>query len=48
MAIVGGAVIPFIFGGLIDGFGFKTAFILTILCYVYILFYGRYKSKILT
>jgi FHS family L-fucose permease-like MFS transporter len=45
MAIVGGAVIPFIFGNLIDGFGFKTAFILTILCYGYILFYGRYKTK---
>ena len=45
MAIVGGAIIPFIFGSLIDGFGFKTAFILTILCYGYILFYGRFKSK---
>ena len=45
MAIVGGAIIPFIFGGLIDDFGFKTAFILTIVCYGYILFYGRYKTK---
>ena len=45
MAIVGGAVIPFIFGSLIDGFGFKTAFILTIVCYGYILFFGRFKSK---
>lgn len=45
MAIVGGAVVPFAFGGLIDGFGFKTAFILTIVCYGYILFYGRLKSK---
>ena len=45
MAIVGGAIIPFIFGGLIDDFGFKTAFILTIVCYGYILFYGRYKAK---
>ncbi|QOD60864.1 sugar MFS transporter [Polaribacter haliotis] len=43
MAIVGGAIIPFIFGSLIDGFGFKTAFILTIFCYGYILFFGRYK-----
>jgi FHS family L-fucose permease-like MFS transporter len=45
MAIVGGAIIPFIFGSLIDGFGFKTAFILTILCYGYILFYGRFKTR---
>ena len=45
MAIVGGAIIPFFFGSLIDGFGFKTAFILTILCYGYILFYGRFKTK---
>jgi FHS family L-fucose permease-like MFS transporter len=45
MAIVGGAIIPFIFGSLIDGFGFKTAFILTILCYGYILFFGRMKTK---
>ncbi|WP_347174702.1 sugar MFS transporter [Polaribacter uvawellassae] len=45
MAIVGGAIIPFFFGNLIDGFGFKTAFILTIVCYGYILFYGRFKTK---
>ena len=45
MAIVGGAIIPFIFGSLIDSFGFKTAFILTILCYCYILFFGRMKAK---
>lgn len=46
MAIVGGAIIPFVFGSLIDGFGFKTAFILTILCYGYILFFGRYKASV--
>jgi FHS family L-fucose permease-like MFS transporter len=45
MAIVGGAIIPFVFGSLIDDFGFKTAFVLTIICYGYILFYGRYKAK---
>ena len=45
MAIVGGAIIPFAFGGLIDGFGFKTAFILTMLCYGYILYYGKLKSS---
>ena len=46
MAIVGGAIIPFAFGSLIDGFGFKTAFILTIVCYGYILYYGMIKSAI--
>jgi len=45
MAIVGGAIIPFIFGSLIDSFGFKTAFILTILCYGYIFYYGKMKSS---
>lgn len=45
MAIVGGAIIPFLFGNLIDNFGFKTAFILTILCYGYILFFGRFKTR---
>ena len=45
MAIVGGAIIPFVFGGLIDEFGFKTAFILTMLCYGYILYYGKLKSS---
>lgn len=45
MAIVGGAVIPFFFGSLIDSVGFKMAFVLTIVCYAYILFYGRFKSK---
>ena len=45
MAIVGGAIIPFAFGGLIDGFGFKTAFVLTLICYGYILFYGSLKYK---
>ena len=45
MAIVGGAIIPFVFGGLIDSFGFKTAFILTLFCYGYILYYGKLKSS---
>jgi len=44
MAIVGGAIIPFAFGSLIDHFGFKTAFVLTIVCYGYILFFGRGKN----
>ena len=45
MAIVGGAIIPFVFGSLIDSFGFKTAFILTLICYGYIVFFGKLKSN---
>ena len=45
MAIVGGAIIPFAFGSLIDGFGFKKAFILTVICYGYIMYYGKLKSR---
>jgi len=45
MAIVGGAIIPFAFGSLIDGFGFKKAFILTLICYGYVMYYGKLKSR---
>jgi len=45
MAIVGGAIIPFAFGSLIDNFGFKTAFLLTIVCYGYLFFFGIKKAK---
>lgn len=41
--IVGGAIIPPLFGLLSDQTGFKTAFILIIICYLYIVFYGRKK-----
>ncbi len=46
MAIVGGAIIPFVFGTLIDFIGFKLAFILTIICYAYIGFYGQTKRHL--
>lgn len=48
-AIVGGALIPPLYGKLTDGIGFKSALILIILCYSYILFYGweNYKKKAL-
>lgn len=42
-AIVGGAIIPPLYGLLTDYVGFKIAFIFIILCYCYILFYG-YKN----
>ncbi|WP_046745441.1 sugar MFS transporter [Kordia zhangzhouensis] len=43
--IVGGAVIPPLYGLLTDNFGFKLAFILILACYGYILFYGFIKRK---
>ncbi len=44
-AIVGGAVIPPMYGFLTDNIGFKLALLLVILCYGYILFYGWVKNK---
>jgi FHS family L-fucose permease-like MFS transporter len=46
-AIVGGAIISFAQGAIKDHYDWRAAFILPLLCYVYILFYGLngYKSK---
>lgn len=46
MAIVGGAVIPYLFGVLADQIGLQHAFFVPLLCYLYILFYGASGSKI--
>ena len=44
--IVGGAIIPPAFGYMTDSYGFKTAFIIVILSYGYIFYYGlRNKSR---
>jgi FHS family L-fucose permease-like MFS transporter len=43
--IVGGAVIPVLMGKIADGFGVKYAFILPIVCYMYILFYALVGSR---
>jgi len=45
MAIVGGAVIPLLQGMLADGFGLQASFILPLLCYGYIVFYGISGSR---
>ena len=45
MAIVGGAVIPEIQGAIADTIGIHHAFILPVLCYLYISFYGFRGSK---
>lgn len=40
MGIVGGAVIPPIYGALANSMGFQKAFIICVLCYAYIAFFG--------
>ena len=40
MAVVGGAVIPVLFGVVADFAGLQRAFVLPALCYLYIVFYG--------
>lgn len=45
MAIVGGAVIPPMYGFLTDNVGFKLALLLLIACYGYIAFFGIMKRK---
>lgn len=43
--IVGGAVIPVLMGLIADGFGVRFAFILPIICYLYIVFFALVGSK---
>lgn len=47
-AIVGGAIIPPVYGFFTDLVGFKTALVFIIACYAYILFFGyrNFKTKI--
>jgi len=40
MAIVGGAIVPVIQGAIADHIGIHHAYLLPVLCYVYILFYA--------
>ncbi len=44
-AIVGGALIPPLYGFLTDKIGFKTALFFIIVCYTYILYFGYRNSK---
>lgn len=44
-AIIGGAVIPYFTGILADGSGLKTAFVIPVLCYLYIVFFGLSSAK---
>jgi len=45
MAIVGGAILPVIQGVIADHVGIHHAFVLPVICYLYILFYGLSGSK---
>jgi len=44
-AVVGGAVIPPLLGALADKVGIQHAFVLPVLCYLYIAWYGLWGSK---
>jgi MFS transporter, FHS family, L-fucose permease len=46
MAIVGGAVIPVLQGALADRIGVHHAFVLPLVCYAYIVFYGLKGSRV--
>jgi len=45
MAIVGGAILPVMVGAIADRFGLQLAFVLPVMCYLYILFFGLSGSK---
>jgi FHS family L-fucose permease-like MFS transporter len=44
-AVVGGAVVPYLLGALADKVGIQHAFVLPVICYLYIAFYGLWGSK---
>jgi len=45
MAIAGGAILPVIQGVIADHVGIHHAFVLPVICYLYILFYALSGSK---
>ena len=44
-AVVGGAVIPYLLGALADKVGIQHAFIIPVICYLYIAYYGMWGSR---
>jgi MFS transporter, FHS family, L-fucose permease len=46
MAIVGGAIVPLLQGFLADRIGIQMAFILPLLCYLFIVYYGFVGSRV--
>ncbi|MEZ7492335.1 sugar MFS transporter [Pseudoalteromonas distincta] len=45
LAIVGGAIVPLLQGALADSVGVQLSYLLPILCYIFIVFYGLRGSK---
>jgi FHS family L-fucose permease-like MFS transporter len=45
LAIVGGAILPLIQGKLADLYGIQLSFIVPIICFIYIIYYGLAGSK---
>jgi MFS transporter, FHS family, L-fucose permease len=45
MAIVGGAIVPLMVGTMADRVGLHHAFVIPVICYLYILYYGLRGSK---
>jgi FHS family L-fucose permease-like MFS transporter len=48
LAIVGGAIVPVMQGGLADSIGLQVSFVLPLVCYLYIAYYGLIGSKVRT
>jgi FHS family L-fucose permease-like MFS transporter len=48
MAIVGGAIVPVIVGALADWQGLQVSFLVPMLCYAFIVFYGLRGSRVRT
>ncbi|WP_115553449.1 L-fucose:H+ symporter permease [Xanthomonas arboricola] len=46
MAIVGGAIVPYLQGLLADRIGLHESFVLPLVCYLYIVFYGIWGSRL--
>jgi FHS family L-fucose permease-like MFS transporter len=44
-AVVGGAVIPYLIGALADKVGIQHSFVIPVICYLYIAYYGLSGSK---
>lgn len=47
MAILGGAVVPLVQGALADIVGIQYSFFIPVICYLYVVFYGVYCSRVL-
>ncbi|UXX81044.1 sugar MFS transporter [Reichenbachiella carrageenanivorans] len=48
MAILGAALVPLVQGVLADMIGLQMSFVVPVVCYLYIVFYGFYSAKFIT